>query len=83
MTDAARYVAEQLERLLVPDSRYRVGALFLTYDNGDPVGCQVPHGIAVSPHAPVEAAAVDLIQMVKALRHAADVLEQKLKAVPS
>lgn len=79
-TDAQQYVAEQLARLLPAGSRYRVGALLLTYDGGDPTGCRIAHGVGMQELT--EASAIDLVQMIKCLRHLADELDQKLKAVP-
>jgi hypothetical protein len=76
-TEAEQYVAEQLQRLLRDGSRYRVGALLLTYDGGEADGCRIAHGIAM--HQVTEATAVDCVQLVKGLRYLADELDKKLK----
>jgi hypothetical protein len=80
-TDAEQFVAEQLALLLAPGSRYRVGALLLTYDCGDPNGCRIANGVGMQ--ALTEAGAVDLVQMIKGLRHLADDIERKVQAAQS
>lgn len=78
-TEAEQYVATQLGLLLAPGSRYRVGALLLTYDCGDPDGCRVANGVGMREPL-TRASAVDLVQIIRAMRALADSLDEKIKA---
>ncbi len=79
MTKAQQYVANELTRIMHAEgSRYRVGALLLTYPSEKPgATCQIAmgSGLAKVDHDHV----LDLIQLVKGLRRLADELEARIE----
>lgn len=75
-TEAEDYVERKLNDLLSDSgSKYRVGAIFLTYGAGsdEEPGCRIAQ--CVGMREVTMAGAVDLLQLIKAFRHLADILE--------
>ena len=77
LTEAEQHVAELLADMLKTGGKYRAGALLLTYDNGDALGCRIAHGLGLQEPL-AEATAVHVTQLIRALRELADSLDRKI-----
>lgn len=81
VTAASTYIGQELEKLLPMGGPWRVGALFLSYDDSaapEVESCRVGTGVLIRVDD-VERGAAHLLGMIKTLRDTAETLQQRLE----